>query len=215
MPVTMADSVESESESEQTESSTEVLPNIPIVEDMNTWDEKKVLQWIQQRIPDMLKDKNLDTFNKAGFDAGFLDSNVGFFHSCGLPPGISRALQALANEVNKSKFIPWTNEIDRRRKRSYSSDRQRDSRYRSRDRSRDRYDYDDSVYSMDVTRTPVNNVKGRLSNQIYRRRKRSYSPGRQRDPRDRSQDRYDYDDSKFIPWTVTGHHLHHVITQVP
>jgi len=105
LAVAMTDWVELESE--QTEPSTQVLPNIPTVEDMNTWDEKKVLRWIQQRIP--LKDKNLDAFNKAGFiGAGFLDSDVGFFQSCGLPPGISRALQALVNEVNKSKFIPWT-----------------------------------------------------------------------------------------------------------
>src|SRR5271156_3009808 len=47
---------------------------------------------------------------------------------------------------------------------------------------------------MDVIQTPANNVKGKLSNQIDRRRKRSYSPDRQRDSRDQKRDRHDYDD---------------------
>jgi len=46
-----------------------------------------------------------------------------------------------------------------------------------------------------LTQTPANNVKGR-----DRHRNRAYSPDRQRDSRDRRQDRYDRDDSMFIPW---------------
>jgi hypothetical protein len=32
---------------------------------METWDEKKVLRWIQQREPNLLKGDKLETFNKA------------------------------------------------------------------------------------------------------------------------------------------------------
>src|SRR5271154_2738150 len=62
---------------------------------------------------------------------------------------------------------------------------------------------DPCTHDMDVTRTPANMLKGRPLNQIDRGRrdeKRSYRPDQQRDPRDQSRDRYDYDDSKFIPW---------------
>ena len=108
MPVAMTDSVEPEHE--QTEPSTQVLPAIPTVEDMETWDKKKVLRWIQQRNRGILEDDDLDNFNKARMNGtGFLLSSYEFFHQdCHLSLGASLGLQALVNEVNKSKFIPWT-----------------------------------------------------------------------------------------------------------
>jgi hypothetical protein len=55
----------SELKHERTERSTQELPTILTAEEMETWDEKKVLRWIQQREPNLLKVDNLETFNKA------------------------------------------------------------------------------------------------------------------------------------------------------
>jgi hypothetical protein len=54
-----------ESKPEQTELSTQDLPTIPTVEEMETWDEEELLRWIQQRKPNLLKSRNLENFNKA------------------------------------------------------------------------------------------------------------------------------------------------------
>lgn len=93
----------------ETEVSTQELPTIPTVQDMKNWDEKKVLQWIQQRYRTILKGHNLETFKKERFTgSAFLLSNFDIFKKCNLPPGVSLALEHLANEVKKGKFIPWT-----------------------------------------------------------------------------------------------------------
>jgi hypothetical protein len=55
----------SELKHERTERSTQELPTILTAQEMETWDEKKVLRWIQQREPNLLKVDNLETFNKA------------------------------------------------------------------------------------------------------------------------------------------------------
>ena len=100
-----------ESERERTEPSTQDLPTIPTVQEMKAWDEKKVLRWIQQRNRNILKDDNLEKFNKAYIiGSSFLDSDVDFYYKiCDLPPGVGLALKKLADEVKEEgKFIPRT-----------------------------------------------------------------------------------------------------------
>jgi hypothetical protein len=78
---------------------------------METWDEKKVLQWIQERNNNILKDNNLKNFKKAYMiGSAFLASDLNFFlKTCGLPSGVGLALLNLANRViENGKFIPWT-----------------------------------------------------------------------------------------------------------
>ena len=98
-----------ESERERTEPSTQDLPTIPAVQEMNTWDKKKVLRWIQQRNRNILEDDDLDNFNKAAITGrAFLDASVEFFNKfCGLSPGASLGLVSLVNEVKEGKFILW------------------------------------------------------------------------------------------------------------
>jgi Trm5-related predicted tRNA methylase len=98
-----------ESESERTELSTQVLPTIPTVQEMKTWDEEKVLRWIQQRDRNILKGDNLDNFNKAGIHGrAFLFSSYNFFSKeCGLSPRASLGLENLVDEVKEGKFILW------------------------------------------------------------------------------------------------------------
>jgi len=97
-----------ESEPERTELSTQSLPTIPAVEEMKTWDEKKVLQWIQQRDGDLLKGDNLNTFDNASIvGRTFLASSYDFFKKeCGLSPGASLGLMDLVDEVKEGMFIP-------------------------------------------------------------------------------------------------------------
>jgi len=102
MPVAMSASIDPEP-------NTQVIPTIPTVEDMNTWDEEKVLRWIEQRDPKLLKGGNLKSFKKADIIGRvFVVSDAESFQSEGVSRGRSLALQAVVNEVNKSKFIPWT-----------------------------------------------------------------------------------------------------------
>ena len=82
---------------------------------MNTWDEEKVLRWIEQRDPKLLKGGNLKSFKKADIIGRvFVVSDAELFQSEGVSRGRSLALVDLVNEVNevnevnKSKFIPWT-----------------------------------------------------------------------------------------------------------
>jgi hypothetical protein len=100
----------SESKSEQTELNAQELPTIPTVQEMKTWNEEKVLRWIQQRDPNLLKGDNLGNFNKADImGRAFLASDVDFFHkTCGLSAGVGLALKNLADEVKEGKFIPRT-----------------------------------------------------------------------------------------------------------
>jgi len=93
---------------EQTNLSTQKLPTIPTVEKMETWDKGEVLQWIQQRKPNLLKGDNLKKFNKADITgSAFLLSSFEFFKGCTLSPGASLVLNSLVDEVKKEgKFIP-------------------------------------------------------------------------------------------------------------
>jgi hypothetical protein len=96
------------SNSKRTEPSTQKLPAVPTVQVIETWDKKKVLQWIQKRKPNTLEDDDLDNFNKARIDGiAFLDSSFDIFNkNCGLSPGVSLGLMRLVNEVKEGKFIP-------------------------------------------------------------------------------------------------------------
>jgi|SRR5271155_293091 len=107
MPVAMTDSVELEHE--QTEVSTQVLPAIPTVEEMGTWNKKKVLRWIQQTNPDLLEDDDLDNFKKARVSGiVFLHSSYKlFYEDCYLSVGASVELVELVNQVKEGgEFIP-------------------------------------------------------------------------------------------------------------
>jgi hypothetical protein len=89
-----------ESASEQTEQSTQELPIVPTVEEMETWDEEKVLRWIQQRKPNLLKEDDVNNLKKARIaGSAFLDFDVESFKSCGLPVGIAVPLSRRVDEV--------------------------------------------------------------------------------------------------------------------
>jgi hypothetical protein len=95
----------SESEPERTSD----LPTIPTAQEMETWDEEKVLWWIQQRNPNILRVNNLEIFNKECImGTAFLASDVEFYQTCGLPRGVGLALKSLADQVKEGKFIPRT-----------------------------------------------------------------------------------------------------------
>jgi hypothetical protein len=99
-----------EPESEWTELSPQDLPTIPTVQEMTTWDEAALLQWIQQKRPKLLKREYLDKFTAAGFlGETFLRraGDVDFFMKAGLPLGVSEVLANLGDEVKEGKFILW------------------------------------------------------------------------------------------------------------
>jgi hypothetical protein len=98
-----------ESESERTKLSTRDLPMIPTVEEMESWDEEKVLRWIQQRRPNIFRGGHLEEFKEICIDGdAFLLSSFEFFRTgCGLPPVLSLKLKDLADEVKEGKFILW------------------------------------------------------------------------------------------------------------
>ena len=87
--------------------STQPLPTIPKAEDMKTWNVEKVLQWIQQRHPNILEGKDVDNFKKARITGkALLTFDLEFFDRCGL---LLAPLKDLADEVNQEgKFIPRT-----------------------------------------------------------------------------------------------------------
>ena len=94
----------------ESEPGTQDLPQIPPVDEMKTWDEEKVLRWIQQKDRNILKGDSLDNFNKAEITGrALLASSFEFFKDCGLSRGASLALKNLVDEFKAaSKFIPWT-----------------------------------------------------------------------------------------------------------
>jgi hypothetical protein len=51
----------------RTELSPQDLPTIPTVQEMMTWGEAKLLQWIQQEKPNFLRHEYLDKFTAARF----------------------------------------------------------------------------------------------------------------------------------------------------
>jgi hypothetical protein len=73
---------------------------------MKTWNVEKVLQWIQQRDPNILEADDVDNFKKARITGRtLLAFDVEFFKSCGL---LLAPLRDLVEEVNEGKFIPRT-----------------------------------------------------------------------------------------------------------
>jgi hypothetical protein len=91
------------------ESEPEVLPKIPGVQDMMTWNKEKVLRWIQQRDSNILEEDDVDNFREQRITGrAFLASSVEFFQrNCGLSSGVGLGLQVLVEEVKrKGKFIP-------------------------------------------------------------------------------------------------------------
>jgi len=100
-----------ESEPERTDLSTQDLPTIPAMQEMWTWDNEKVLRWIQRTAPGMLKGDDLDVFTKFGFTgAVFLGSDFNIFNEvCRLSPAASVGLRGLVDAVKEGKLIPWTN----------------------------------------------------------------------------------------------------------
>jgi hypothetical protein len=89
----------------------ESKPEIPTVQEMGTWDAERLLQWIQQRKPNIFQGGHLEQFKNIGIDGeAFLISDLEFFHTtCGLHPVVSLKLKDLVNEVKKEgKFIPRT-----------------------------------------------------------------------------------------------------------
>jgi hypothetical protein len=89
----------------------ESKPEIPTVQEMETWDEEKLLRWIQQRKPNILEGDHLKQFKKiciGGYD--FLRSSWEFFHkNFRLPAGVGLTLKNLADKVKEEgKFIPRT-----------------------------------------------------------------------------------------------------------
>ena len=98
-----------ESERERTEPSTQDLPTIPTVQEMQTWKMEKVLRWIQQRDPNILEEDDLNNFKKARIaGSAFLLSSFEFFKGCDLSRGASLVLNGLVDEVKEGKFIPRT-----------------------------------------------------------------------------------------------------------
>jgi len=79
----------------------------PITQEMEIWNKNKLLQWIQQKEPELLKDENLEKFKAAHISGkAFLKyaGDVQFFKkACNLPIGTSSDLADLANETKKSK----------------------------------------------------------------------------------------------------------------
>jgi hypothetical protein len=108
MPVAMTTSFDPEPE--RTEGSTQELPAIPTVQQMESWDEKEVLRWIKEKYRTILNGDNLENFNKACIGGiTFLDSDVDFYETCRLPRGVGRALELLADKVKEEgEFIPRT-----------------------------------------------------------------------------------------------------------
>jgi len=96
-------------ESHRPRPGTEHLPTIPTVDEMKSWGWEKVLQWVQQREPDLLKDDNLDNFKKADMmGRAFLLASAEFYVKyCSLTPDVSLELEGLMLEVKEGcKFIP-------------------------------------------------------------------------------------------------------------
>jgi hypothetical protein len=94
----------------RTKLSTQDLPEIPAVQDMITWNKEKVLQWIQQRDPNILEEEDVNNFKEQRItDRAFLAFIIDFFQRyCGLPPRVGLALQDLVKEVKQEgKFVPW------------------------------------------------------------------------------------------------------------
>jgi hypothetical protein len=88
------------------------MPSNPTVQQMKDWNKDELLQWIQQKKPQLLSGSDLEKFIAAEiWGEGFLwaAGDVDFFMKAGLPLGVSEVLAILGHEVKEgSEFIPWT-----------------------------------------------------------------------------------------------------------
>ncbi|KIX01365.1 uncharacterized protein Z518_09090 [Rhinocladiella mackenziei CBS 650.93] len=86
---------------------TQVLPEIPIVEEMKMWDRQTVLQWIQQRNSLIFQGDDLNSFDGAGICGEvFLDTSYDFFRKeCGILPGPSLTLTRYRDEVLRTATL--------------------------------------------------------------------------------------------------------------
>ena len=77
------------------------------IEEVTKYNEGKLLQWIEQKRPGLLRDTNLEIFKQAFINGEvFVDhaGDVEFFEiKCKLPIGISERLAKLAREVTGGK----------------------------------------------------------------------------------------------------------------
>jgi len=86
------------------------MPLYPTVEQMNSWNNHELLQWIQQKKPVLLSGKNLAKFEAAEFSGeSFLScaGNVDIFKDADLPLGVRISLANLGDEVKKGKSLVW------------------------------------------------------------------------------------------------------------
>jgi hypothetical protein len=99
-----------ESKPERTDLSTQILPDIPTVQQMQNWETEEVVQWIKQRDSTLLEDDDVDNLKKARIRGrAFLLLSFEDFQRCNLVVGIAAELKNLADQVKgKSKFIPRT-----------------------------------------------------------------------------------------------------------
>ena len=93
-------------------------PN-PTMEEVKEWDNDQLLNWIQEVRPKLLRGKNIENFKAAEISGEVfltLAGDVDFFRSqCNLPPGPSKGLANLAEEMNAVNkqgkllsFIPYS-----------------------------------------------------------------------------------------------------------
>jgi hypothetical protein len=97
---------------EQTGPSSQAKPvtNEPTTQEIKGWNVAKLLEWIKQKKPDLLRDEDIEKFKTERISGRtFLKyaGNKDFFqNSCHLPTGTSSDLADLAKETNdrKSKY---------------------------------------------------------------------------------------------------------------
>jgi hypothetical protein len=68
------------------------------------WDRHKLLEWLQSQDPITFDDENALAAFKANLIGGsvFLQEKTAFFQSCGVPAGIARRLELLAEQFSGS-----------------------------------------------------------------------------------------------------------------
>jgi len=83
--------------------------NEPTVQEIRSWDEDKLLEWIQQKLSRPLKPNDKDKFLSAGIDGEVFLNHGGdweFFMRVGFSHGVSDKLSELARNTisKKSKY---------------------------------------------------------------------------------------------------------------
>ena len=80
--------------------------NEPTVQEIRSWDEDKLLEWIQQKLSRPLKTEDREKFLKAGIDGEVFSNHGGdweFFMRVGFSYGVSDKLSELARNTNRKK----------------------------------------------------------------------------------------------------------------